>query len=98
MAEQRPGFFKRLFGSEAPAQPEPAVPPVPPIPPVPPVGRRCREPIGALILIGFGVLLLLHQLGFMAEHFFHYLWPLLFIALGLWMIFRRVGDSRGGTQ
>lgn len=34
MAEQRPGFFKRLFGSEAPAQPEPAAPPVPPEPPV----------------------------------------------------------------
>ncbi len=76
----------------------PPVPPVPPIPPVPPLGWRRKEPIGALILIGFGLLLLLHQMGYMAERFVHFLWPLIFIALGAWLIIRRLSDSKGGTQ
>jgi TM2 domain-containing membrane protein YozV len=74
----------------------PPVPPVPPIPPVPPLSWKRREPIGAIILIGFGLILLLNQMGYMAERFVHYLWPLIFIALGLWMILRRFGDSKGG--
>lgn len=71
----------------------PPVPPVPPIPPVPPLGWRRKEPIGALILIGFGLILLLNQMGYLAERFVHFLWPLIFIALGAWLIVRRVSDS-----
>jgi TM2 domain-containing membrane protein YozV len=88
------------------------IPPVPPVPPVPPLGWRRKEPIGALILIGFGLILLLNQMGFVAERFVHFLWPLIFIALGAWLIVRRLGDStppgsgpfpggpdsKGGTQ
>jgi TM2 domain-containing membrane protein YozV len=73
-------------------------PPIPPVPPVPPIGWRRKEPIGAMILIGIGILLLLHQMGYVAERVLHYLWPLIFIALGAWLIVRRVGDSKGGTQ
>ncbi len=73
-------------------------PVIPPAPPVPPLFWRRKEPIGALVLIGFGLILLLNQLGYMAERFVHFLWPLIFIALGVWMILRRVGDSKGGTQ
>ncbi|HVZ84292.1 MAG TPA: B-box zinc finger protein [Terracidiphilus sp.] len=73
-------------------------PNVPPVPPVPPLNWRRREPIGALVLIGFGVLLLLNQMGYLAERVVHYLWPLVFIAIGLWMIVRRFGDSKGGPQ
>ena len=69
----------------------PPVPPVPPVPPLPPLHWRRREPIGAVILIGLGLILLLNQLGF-AERVVHFLWPLLFIAIGGWLIFRRVGD------
>jgi len=90
----------------------PPVPPVPPIPPVPPVGWRRKEPIGALILIGFGLILLLNQMGYLAERFVHFLWPLIFIGLGAWLFVRRMGDSippaqppssgdsgpKGGTQ
>jgi TM2 domain-containing membrane protein YozV len=76
----------------------PPAPPVPPVPPVPPLGWRRKEPLGALILIGFGIILLLHQMGYMAERFVHYLWPLIFIGIGAWLIVRRVGDSNGGTQ
>jgi hypothetical protein len=73
-------------------------PAVPPVPPVPPVSWRRKEPIGAVILIGFGLLLLLNQLGYMAERITHFLWPLILIALGVWLIMRRVGDTKGGTQ
>lgn len=68
-------------------------PGIPPVPPVPPMNWRRKEPIGALILIGFGLILLLNQMGYMAERFVHYLWPLIFIAIGAWLIVRRVSDS-----
>ncbi len=74
--------------------PDPAVPPVPP---VPPLFWRRKEPIGALILIGFGLILLLNQMGYLAEHVFHLLWPVVFIALGVWLIIRRIGDTKGGA-
>jgi TM2 domain-containing membrane protein YozV len=77
---------------------EPVPPPVPPVPPAPPVYWKRKEPIGALILIGLGLILLLNQMGYLAEHFVHFLWPLLFIGLGVWLIFRRLGDSKGGAQ
>ena len=86
-------------------------PAVPPVPPVPPVFWKRKEPIGALILIGFGLLLLMNQLGFLAERVIHLLWPLIFIAIGVWLVIRRIGDtqqmppppgpgpdSRGGAQ
>jgi TM2 domain-containing membrane protein YozV len=73
-------------------------PGVPPVPPVPPVFWRRKEPIGALILIGFGLLLLLNQMGFLAEHVLKFLWPLVFIAIGVWLIIRRFEDTKGGPQ
>jgi len=72
-------------------------PNVPPVPPVPPLHWRRREPIGAVILVGLGLILLLNELGFVAERFLHFLWPMLFIALGVWLIIRRMGDSKGGV-
>jgi hypothetical protein len=68
-------------------------PAVPPAPPVPPVFWRRKEPIGAVILIGFGLLLLMNQLGFLAERVIHILWPLIFIALGAWLVVRRLNDT-----
>jgi len=76
----------------------PPAPPVPPVPPVPPLGWRRKEPIGAVILIGFGLILLLNQMGYMAERFVHFLWPLIFIGLGAWLIVRRMSDTKGGPQ
>jgi len=73
-------------------------PAIPPVPPVPPLFWRRKEPIGALILIGFGLIMLLNQLGFVAEHVFKYLWPLVFIALGVWLVVRRFEDTKGGQQ
>ena len=68
-------------------------PAMPPVPPVPPVFWKRKEPIGAVILIGFGLLLLMNQLGFLAERFIHILWPLIFIALGAWLVVRRLNDT-----
>jgi hypothetical protein len=66
------------------------------MPPEPPTCWRRKEPIGALILIGFGLILLMNQLGVVTERIVHFLWPLLFIGLGAWLIYRRVGDTKGG--
>jgi hypothetical protein len=94
------GVYQAPYTAQTPYTPAPGFtdPAIPPVPPVPPLFWRRKEPIGALILIGFGLLLLLNQLGYMAERFVHMLWPLIFIALGAWLIVRRIGDSKGGTQ
>lgn len=85
---------------QVPYEPHPGfgVPPQPPIPPVPPPMWRRREPVGAVILIALGLLFLLNQLGYVTERILHYSWPLILIALGAWLIVRRVNDTKGGPQ
>jgi hypothetical protein len=98
----QPPPYTPVSGFSGPGFTDPGIPPIPPpippVPPVPPLSWRRKEPIGAVILIGFGLLLLLHQMGYLAERVVHYLWPLIFIALGAWLIVRRVGDTQGGPQ
>ncbi len=76
----------------------PPIPPVPPVPPVPPTGWHRREPIGAIVLIGLGVLFLLGQLDIFSGRLIHFTWPLLLIGLGVWLIVRRIEDSKGGSK
>jgi hypothetical protein len=76
----------------------PPIPPVPPVPPVPPLGWRRKEPIGAVILIGLGLLFLLGQMDFFSGRLFEFTWPVLLIGLGIWLIVRRLGDSQGGSK
>ena len=76
----------------------PPAPPVPPVPPVPPMHWRRREPIFAVILVGFGLILLLNQVGIVTERAFEFLWPLALIGFGGWLIVRRMGDVKGGGQ
>ena len=73
----------------------PPIPPIPPIPPVPPAYWRRREPIGAVILIAFGVLFLLGQFDWFSWNWFQYGWPLVLIGLGVWLFMRRLHDSQG---
>jgi hypothetical protein len=80
-----------------PYQP-PAPPDVPPIPPVPPPSWRRKEPIGAIVLIGFGVLLLLGQLNLLSGRLMEYTWPLLLIGLGVWLVVRRLEETKGGLK
>jgi B-box zinc finger protein len=70
---------------------------IPPIPPAPPYNWRRREPIFAFVLIGLGIIFLLQSLGFVT-HLMHYIWPLMLIGLGVWLIVRRVGYTQGGSK
>ena len=70
---------------------------IPPMPPMPPIGWRRKEPIFAFVLIGLGIIFLLQSMGFM-HHLMHYLWPLMLIGLGVWLVVRRVGYTQGGSK
>lgn len=92
---QAPPFQQTYQG---PYTPPPGAPPVPPMPPVPPIGWRRREPIGAIVLIALGILFLLGQLDIFSARMFGYMWPLLLIGLGVWLIVRRLEETRGGSK
>ena len=72
--------------------------PVPPVPPVPPLHWRRKEPIGAIVLIGLGLLFLLGQLDLFSGRLMEFTWPLLLIGLGVWLVVRRLGESQGGQK
>jgi len=78
--------------------PVPPIPPIPPIPPVPPLYWRRKEPIGAVILIGLGLLFLMGQLDMFSGRAFEFAWPLMLIGLGVWMVVRHVQSSQGGPM
>jgi len=69
-----------------------------PAAPPPPICWRRREPIGAIVLIALGVMFLLGQLDVFHGRFFEFAWPVLLIALGVWLFVRRMGDSQGGSK
>lgn len=73
-------------------------PAIPPVPPVPPVGWRRKEPIGAIVLIGLGLMFLLGQLDIFSTRIVEFSWPVLLIGLGVWLIVRRVGETQGGSK
>lgn len=52
-----------------------------------------RAPVGALILIGLGVLFLLDNLGIHAFRWVGHFWPVILIAIGVWLIARRGGSG-----
>ncbi|HXM67359.1 MAG TPA: DUF5668 domain-containing protein [Candidatus Acidoferrum sp.] len=52
-----------------------------------------KIPVGAVILIGLGVLFLLHTMGIM-ENGFERFWPLILIFLGGWMFYRNYERTR----
>jgi hypothetical protein len=47
-----------------------------------------KVPLGAVVLIGLGVLFLLHTMGIM-EYGFERFWPLILVFLGVWMFYRQ---------
>jgi hypothetical protein len=73
-------------------------PGVPPVPPPPPAYWRRKEPIGAMVLIGLGLLFLMGQLDLFGGRVFEFTWPLLLIGLGVWLVVRRMGESQGGSR
>uniref|UniRef100_A0A7V5CS89 B box-type domain-containing protein n=1 Tax=Acidobacterium capsulatum TaxID=33075 RepID=A0A7V5CS89_9BACT len=62
-----------------------------PVPP-PDLQRARREPIGAIVLIGLGMLFLFNTLGLLQFDWIGRGWPLLIIGIGIWMLISR---SRG---
>jgi hypothetical protein len=74
-------------------------PGAPPIPPPPPQAYwRRKEPIGAIVLIGLGLLFLIGQLDDIGGRIFEFSWPLLLIGLGVWLVVRRMGETQGGPR
>ena len=94
----QPPYVDPYAGTNPGAYAEPYPPgAIPPIPPVPPYNWRRRDPIFAFVLIGLGIIFLLQSLGFVT-HLMHYIWPLMLIGLGVWLIVRRVGYLQGGSK
>jgi len=54
-----------------------------------PPPQSSRSPIGALLLIGLGILLLLSNLGWFSTYWIERYWPVILIAMGLWLFIRR---------
>ncbi len=59
-----------------------------PLPP-PDLQRARREPIGAIVLIGLGMLFLFNSLGFFKFDWVGRGWPLILIGIGVWLIVQR---------
>jgi Domain of unknown function (DUF5668) len=74
----------------------PTMPDVPP--PHPHWYWKRKEPIGAVVLIALGALFLLGQMDEIGDRIFHFAWPVLLIGLGVWLVVRRMGDTRGGPR
>ncbi|HWG19068.1 MAG TPA: DUF5668 domain-containing protein [Terracidiphilus sp.] len=87
------GWQTPYTGGQAPYQ---AYAP-PPIPPVPPMFWRRKEPIGAIVLIALGLLFLLGQLDIFGGRLWEFTWPLMLIALGVWLMIRRMGHGSAGN-
>jgi TM2 domain-containing membrane protein YozV len=78
----------------------PTVPPgypLPDLPPVPPVHWRRKEPVGAIILIALGVLFLMGHFDWFSGRMFEFTWPVLLIGLGVWLIVRRLSETKGSS-
>jgi TM2 domain-containing membrane protein YozV len=94
-----PFGFNNLFPNRSAAANVvvPGVPPAAPVAgaPVAPAGEVPMEeerqiPVGAFVLIGLGVLFLLNTFGwFHIGWVFHQLWPLILIALGVYVLMKR---------
>jgi len=59
------------------------------------LGGPAGVPLGAVILIALGVLLLLDNLGVLSFRWTAQFWPIVLIALGVWLAFRRMGMVQG---
>ncbi|HET8889889.1 MAG TPA: DUF5668 domain-containing protein [Candidatus Angelobacter sp.] len=59
----------------------------------PPPSPTDNAPIGAIVLIGLGVLFLLQNLGIFR---IHNLWPLFLIGIGIWIVYKRTAQPKAG--
>jgi hypothetical protein len=80
--------FTPAEGFAPPFAPYAGAPPIPPLDPAALRPRR-REPVGAIILVGLGVLFLLNTLNIFSFDWIGRLWPLLIIGFGAVLFIRR---------
>jgi protein-S-isoprenylcysteine O-methyltransferase Ste14 len=60
---------------------------------------RQRHPIGAVVLIVIGLVLLLHTLGIFEDEWISRAWPLILIGIGGWLLYSRTREvPRGGGR
>jgi TM2 domain-containing membrane protein YozV len=86
---------------QGPPSQGPSVPPgypMPDLPPVPPAYWRRKEPVGAVILIALGVLFLMGHFDWFSGRMFEFTWPVLLIGLGVWLIVRRMSETKAISQ
>jgi TM2 domain-containing membrane protein YozV len=61
--------------------------------------RGHKHPVGAIVLIVIGVVLLLQTMGVLEDEWISRAWPLLIVGLGAWLLYRRTRETpRGGSQ
>jgi len=60
------------------------------VPPNVPMAVTDRPPVGAIVLIGLGVLFLIRNFLDIRFEFFNYIWPLFIVAVGFWVAVRRL--------
>jgi hypothetical protein len=65
--------------------------------PLAPDPARQKTPVGAIVLIAVGGILLLQTLGVFEQEWISRAWPLIIIGIGGWLLYRRTRDTpRGG--
>jgi hypothetical protein len=64
--------------------------------PPPAYQDRHKHPVGAIVLIAVGLVLLLQTLGIFEQEWISRAWPLAIIGVGGWLLYRRTQDTRGG--
>jgi Domain of unknown function (DUF5668)/B-box zinc finger len=57
------------------------------------VGAPGGKPIGAIVLIGLGVLLLLANFGLLERDWFAKAWPAALVVLGIWLLMNRLKQT-----
>jgi hypothetical protein len=60
-------------------------------------GSEDHVPVAAFVLIGLGVLFLLSNMGIFHFYHLHRLWPLVLIAIGVWMLVPRWDAIASGS-
>jgi hypothetical protein len=57
-----------------------------------------KHPVGAVVLIIIGIVLLLQTLGVFEQEWISRAWPVVIIGVGAWLLYRRTRDTpRGGA-
>jgi LiaI-LiaF-like transmembrane region/B-box zinc finger len=78
----------------ASSQTQPPSAPGMPVDPGMPLPQRSNHPVGAIILIAIGVVLLMQTLGVFDTEWIGRTWPILLIGIGGWLLYRRARDPR----